>query len=256
MLRQSITQISLYNTSKNSQRGLRRTKLSELYTLQTVLSERVFSLPGKIFIPGTQTAAEPEAKVEDDDFFNNWDKPSSPTPAAEPAAKPAAPPTIGRTASHSSTNSIPSDSTAISPQPQVSPPSTTPRTISSASLRQSSSSARPAKATSKLGASKFGAKKAATPFNYDEAEKKAQLENERLKELELEAHKRAEEEKTKQAAEAEASAAAAAIAAQNAEKARKEAKTASPSVEKVEPRMARLGFGQTAGAKSTPAASS
>lgn len=81
------------------------------------------------------------------------------------------------------------------------------------------------------------------------------MESERLKAAELEAHKRAEEEMTKQAAQAEADAAATAISAQNAEKARKEAKTASPSVEKLEPRMARLGFGQTTGAKSTPSAS-
>ncbi|TIB00113.1 hypothetical protein E3P96_02739 [Wallemia ichthyophaga] len=210
--------------------------------------------PGKVLVPGTQSVTKPESRVEDD-FFNNWDKPSSPAPAADPASKPAGPPTIGRTVSQTSATSIPSDSTGTSPQTQVSRPSSTPRTISSASLRQPSSSARPAKSTSKLGASKFGAKKASTPFNYDEAEKKAHLESERLKAAELEAHKRAEEEMTKQAAQAEADAAATASSAQNAEKARKEAKTASPSVEKLEPRMARLGFGQTTGAKSTPSAS-
>ncbi|TIB68450.1 ArfGap-domain-containing protein [Wallemia mellicola] len=216
-------------------------------TKRSILSNHLHSLPGKIYVPGSQSAPIDDTKAEDgDDFFANWDKPSS--PATAPPAEPIAPPVIGMTTSQSSTPSVPSESTSPAPQspaPSATPAAAAPRTISSASLRQSSSSSRPSKPSSKLGASKFGVKKAATPFNYDEAEKKAQLEVERLKTLELEAQKRAEEERAKQAAEAEANAAAAAIAAQNAEKARREAKAANAPVEKLEPRMAKLGFGQT-----------
>lgn len=138
---------------------------------------------------------------EDDDFFSSWDK-----PAAKPTSSASSPtvPVIGR------------------------PVSAAPRTISSSSLRSSSTTpgARPA---SKLGASRLnsspatsttsttasagakksklgglGAKKAAAPIDFEQAEKRAAEEAERIRQLgyDREKERQDEEERRKEAEKA------------------------------------------------------
>ncbi len=153
---------------------------------------------------GVKAAATPAAEVGEVDFFSSWDKPAvKSSPAA--ASRPASPPVIGKAASLGNA----------------------PRTVSSASLRSNStSSLASSKPASKLGASRLnssassitgsasaapkksklgglGAKKAAAPVNFDEAERKATEEAERIRQLgyDREREKAEEAERARLAAE-------------------------------------------------------
>ena len=159
------------------------------------------------------TSATPStAAGDEDDFFSSWDKPAAKPAASTPAASV---PVLGRAAS----------ATAA------------PRTISSSSLRSSTTSpgSRP---TSKLGASRLnsspatstvstptasstaakksklgglGAKKAAAPIDFEQAQKRAEEEAERIRQLgyDRERERQEEEERQKKQAESAKTAAAA-----------------------------------------------
>ncbi|VDB92126.1 unnamed protein product [Peniophora sp. CBMAI 1063] len=181
-------------------------RVAELYKeeLAKRVREDAIAYPNGIFVEGMEAPKPaPEAKADDDDFFSSWDKPatsSKSTPATSP--KPAGPPIIGRSAS-----AVPA----------------APRTVSSASLRSSSagSAARPAKlGASRLGSTStapttttasgpakkgklggLGAKKAG-PVDFAEAERKAQEEAERIKQLGYDREREAAEEKARKDAAA------------------------------------------------------
>lgn len=164
--------------------------------------------PTRIFVEGmAETAVTPSADAAvEDDFFSSWDKPVA-KPASSAASSPAGVPIIGRSASAAAA----------------------PRTISSSSLRANTTSgSRPG---SKLGASRLnsspasstattptgtantaakksklgglGAKKAAAPIDFAEAERKAAEEAERIKQLgyDREREKAEEDDRAKKAAE-------------------------------------------------------
>lgn len=214
----------------------------------------------------SQKDASSSANTEDD-FFDSWDKPKAqPTPAqSRPAATPA---------SVSLNSSLRSSTTTTSSAP------TGPRTVSSASLRGSgTTSTSGASSRSKLGAqrttgtgasaggrSKLGAKKAASGINFEEAERKAKEEEERIKKLGYDAQREAEE------AEA-ASAASDAKASAAAESARAPPRTSTSSDTRISPNgkgharrdsdtqrlgmgMTRLGFGQVSGMSGAESAKS
>jgi ADP-ribosylation factor GTPase-activating protein 2/3 len=149
-------------------------------------------------MPEVTSPADAQESTEDD-FFSSWDKPAAaktPTSSA-----PTTPPVVGR--------SSPLGNGAAA---------TAPRTITSSSLRSSSSSSsRPA---SKLGASRLnsssstvssaaapaakksklgglGAKKAVSPLDFAEAERKATEEAERIKQLGYDRLKEEEEERAR-----------------------------------------------------------
>ncbi|KAL0243718.1 hypothetical protein I308_105689 [Cryptococcus tetragattii IND107] len=210
--------------------------------------------PHGIHIDGlelTPLASPAKAAAADDDFFSSWDKPA-PKPATQAVpTKDAASPSIGLTRAP------------------------VPRTVTSSSLRSSTSSApssRPASASrlsstttstgavpkvSKLGASKLGAKKAAAPIDFEEAQRKALEEEARLKQLAAE-NKKKEEEAAKAAKEREAEEAkkakAAAAAAASANTSLGSSRSGTPAngvakkgVVSSAPVPGRLGFGQTVG---------
>ncbi|KAH8823468.1 hypothetical protein DL96DRAFT_1532973 [Flagelloscypha sp. PMI_526] len=156
--------------------------------------ERKF--PQGIVVEGADVAATNSGtpKADDEDFFESWSKPSTPKPPSS------GPPS--RTPSRTSTPPV--LGTAKPAQP---------RTISSASLSSSSSS----KPGSKLGAARLGSTTTAAagpkktklgglgaskakPVNFEEAERKAREEEERIKQLGYDRQK--EEEEAKKAAEA------------------------------------------------------
>lgn len=167
-----------------------------------------------------------------DDFFDTWDKPAATKPSPAAAKSPAAPPSIGAKAN-------------------------APRTVTSSSLRGTPIT-RPA-ATSRLSSSttststgpkssKLGAKKATTSINFEEAQKKAVEEEERIKRLGYD--KQREEEEAKAVREREAA---------ERKKRGEESRSATPlsatgssaakrDVVVDKPQVARLGFGQTIGA--------
>ncbi|KAH9810353.1 hypothetical protein DFH28DRAFT_1184351 [Melampsora americana] len=133
---------------------------------------------GRVHFEGLSNAStvEGNSTKKDDDFFESWDKPAAATPAANSdyGSKPNS--TVGGKPTSSSTAS------------------TQPRTVQSSSLRSNTSNSTlgtNAKSKSTLGASKLGAtgkvklgaKKAGVTINFEEAEKKAKEEEERIKKL-------------------------------------------------------------------------
>lgn len=127
----------------------------------------------------TADAAEPE-----DDFFSSWDKPAikRPTP---PASRTATPPVVGRTASPLSGNGS-RPSSALSKTPSTDSKPAASRITHSAALRKSAG-AGPKKAGvlgAKKAGAKLGAKKVAgDAIDFDEAEKRAKEEAERVEKL-------------------------------------------------------------------------
>lgn len=224
------------------------------------------------------------------DFFDTWDKPTniiapSPRPIASPVprlgfggASPAITPSGSRAASpavgannghiSASTSSLGSAGSALTSPTTATPtttaaPPTTSRAISSSSIRTTSSavggaSARPAGGAMKLGGgakSKLGGvKKGGPAINFEEAERKAKEEEERVKRL---GYDREQEEKQ---------AAAAAAAARNAASSRSTTPAGGSRGEMVGHKsnsggadaggvgFARLGFGQTSGLSGEEAA--
>lgn len=167
--------------------------------------------PEKVVVEGVDALTVTPASQGDgeDDFFASWNKPATPKSPAFVSQKPS-PPIIGRAAS----------TPAATPNPPVSP-----RTISSSSLRANSTTGA-SRPTSKLGAARLGsstasatsttlaaapkksklgglgAKKAVAPLNFEEAERKAAEEAERIKQLgyDREKEEKEEAERTKAAA--------------------------------------------------------
>lgn len=195
----------------------------------------------------------------DDDFFSTWDKTSS---------KPAAP--------------VPQKPTTTGvPGIGVARPASGPRTVTSSSLRAGSAGGATAtsgttKAPSRLGAtrlssntstttmsnaagsapraSKLGAKRAAAPINFEEAQRKALEEEERVKRLGYDRKKEEEEAKERERKEAEQR-------ARNAADSRSStplggaSSSASRAVQE-KPKPVRLGFGATAATAAAATAAS
>ncbi|KAF8701287.1 ArfGapHypothetical protein, partial [Rhizoctonia solani] len=211
--------------------------------------------------PSALSSAAPAADAEDD-FFSSWDKPAAPAAktAATTAAPAARPPGIGRAPS---ATQVP-----LPPTPTATPPTApaAPRTVTSSSLRSSSSAASPKPGSgpkvsklgvSKLGATKggLGAKKAGAPIDFEAAEKKAREEEERIKQLGYDAEREREEAAAKAAAAAAAAKTTAASAPSGgALKPTAGEKTSSADVERLGMGFGRLGFGfgQVAGGPSAP----
>ena len=155
---------------------------------------RTCRFPDRIFVEGV-SGVSPQSpstntlpSVEGDDFFSSWDKSNSATVISSP----------------------PPADVAASP---------TPRTITSAS---GSGSSRPSRLGSRLGATvtstavsrtaKLGAKRAGVAINFEEAERKAKVEEERIKQLGYDAQREAQEEQMRK----EGSAVAASVAKSSA----------------------------------------
>ena len=200
---------------------------------------------------GSNTPAE-----ADDDFFSSWDKPSIKRPS-NPPSRTGTPPVVGRTTSPFLNTGANGNGTTRSKSPlsasdkESSPAPTAIR--SSASVRKTAATGT-AKKTSVLGAKKapkLGAKKvvAADAIDFDEAERKAKEEAERIEKLGY------DPEAEQAAADAKAAAATAAkpIAAPSPISPPKPSFGASRSsqdrsssdVERLGMGVGRLGFGQT-----------
>ncbi|RPD56694.1 ArfGap-domain-containing protein [Lentinus tigrinus ALCF2SS1-7] len=185
-------------------------KVAELYKeeLARRVKEDAARHPDKVVVDGPEPVSTPTAQGgDDDDFFSSWDKPATPKPAPT-SSKPTAPPIIGRSASAGAA---------------------APRTISSASLRSNSTTPTTSRPASKLGASRLnssnpvtstassahkksklgglGAKKAAAPVNFEEAERKAAEEAERIRQLGYDREREKAEEEARARLAAEQSAA-------------------------------------------------
>lgn len=217
--------------------------------------------PNGIHIDGLELtplgASTPTGAGGDDDFFSSWDK-EKPKASASTVPKTATPPpSIGL----------------------AKPAATGPRTVTSSALRSgtggASAAGRPA-ATSRLSStsttasasasasgapggklSKLGAKKATTSINFEEAQRKALEEEERIKRLGYDKLKEEEEARKIKEREAEerrkAKSAIGSSAGSGADLSRSStpANGAARGVDDA-PKPARLGFGQVVGAPAQP----
>ncbi|KAH7885060.1 hypothetical protein F5I97DRAFT_1882172 [Phlebopus sp. FC_14] len=166
------------------------------------VKEDTIKFPTRVVVDGTDVAPNPSSDSQaDDDFFSSWDKPapgkSSP---ALPSTAASPPPTIGRSApaaprtvTSSSLRSNTSSTTAGGSKLGAS------RLNSSSSVASASAASATAPKKSKLGG--LGAKKAATPIDFAEAERKAADEAERIKQLGYDRQREEEEERARQEAE-------------------------------------------------------
>ncbi|KAI0483155.1 hypothetical protein GGR56DRAFT_623148 [Xylariaceae sp. FL0804] len=222
--------------------------------------------PGEVLVTDvvgdTEGSATPSSEPADD-FFSSWDKPSikKPTP---PVSRTGTPPVVGRTQSpflNASANGkeISRSSSPLSKSDSLSDakPAAS-RITTSAALRKSNPSA-PRKANI-LGAkknTKLGAKKVtADVIDFDEAEKKAKEEAERIEKLGYDPE--AEEAEAKKATAASSKGEASNVAAPTPVSPRasydNSRQKSSAEVERLGMGFGRLGFGQVGGSKAAAAA--
>ncbi|PYH47615.1 ADP-ribosylation factor GTPase-activating protein [Aspergillus saccharolyticus JOP 1030-1] len=194
----------------------------------------------------------------DDDFFSSWDKPSIKRPS-NPPSRTGTPPVVSRTASpflNSGANGSRSKSPLSASDKDSAAASPAPAAIRASATVRKTSSTSTAKKGSVLGAKKapkLGAKKivsGADIIDFDEAERKAKEEAERIEKLgyDPEAERAEAEAKTK------ATTAAAPIASPTPiNPSRTSQERSSGDVERLGMGIGRLGFGQTVGAPKPPA---
>ncbi|KAI0952791.1 hypothetical protein AcW1_007182 [Taiwanofungus camphoratus] len=245
-------------------------RVAELYKeeLAKRVREDAAKFPERVAVDGAAEAAATavEQGGGEDDFFSSWNKPATPKSPVFTSSKPSVP-VIGRPLSTAASDSPPA----------------TPRTISSSSLRSSSTAASGARPVSKLGVSRLssssstvttttaasapkkpklgglGAKKAAAPLDFAEAERRATEEAERIRQLGYDREReKAEEEKTRREAEVAAVNAKtkATVKVVQAAPADTRPKGSAQDMERLGMGMKRLGFGAVPAAASSSRASS
>ncbi|KAK4081782.1 uncharacterized protein Triagg1_2523 [Trichoderma aggressivum f. europaeum] len=194
----------------------------------------------------------------DDDFFSSWDKPTikKPTP---PVSRNATPPVVGRTPSPFLTAGNKDVPRAASPLSKTDSTETKPaasRITTSAALRKTTT-AGGAKKTNILGAKKvqkLGVKKVTGDIiDFDEAEKKAKEEAERIAKLGYDPE--AEEEQATKSSAASSAAIISPTPISPASSSHTRQKS-NAEMERLGMGMGRLGFGQIGGAKAAASASS
>lgn len=222
--------------------------------------------PGEVLITevGDGDVKSPSAGDGDDDFFSSWDKPAikRPTP---PVSRTATPPIVGRTPSpflNAGNGNWKDTARSSSPLSKTEgsafakPPAS--RITTSAALRKTATTGGPRKANV-LGAkktTKLGAKKVTgDTIDFDEAEKKAKEEAERIAKLGYDPE--AEEEQGAKTAPSTTGAApimtpSAAVPAAGSSSAHTRQKS-NAEVERLGMGMGRLGFGQVGGGKPSQA---
>lgn len=199
---------------------------------------------------GSNTPAE-----EEDDFFSSWSRPAV-KKLSPPISRTATPPVVGRTPSPFLNAQAAGKDTARAPSPlakgtEGEPKPAASRITTSAALRSNTTGPRKAnilgakKVTSKLGAKKLGGD---VMIDFDEAEKKAKEEAERIEKLGYDPN--AEEEAPVKAAGGKSDSGAAIISPTPVSPARGSygsshtREKSAAEVERLGMGMARLGFGQ------------
>ncbi|RDA96116.1 hypothetical protein CP533_1730 [Ophiocordyceps camponoti-saundersi (nom. inval.)] len=222
--------------------------------------------PGEVVVTESAEAeaAAAAAGDDDDDFFSSWDKPAikRPTP---PVSRTATPPVVGRTpspflnAGNGAGKDLARSTSPLSKTDEVKPAAS--RITTSAALRKNAGSTTGgARKTNVLGAkktSKLGAKKVTTDvIDFDEAEKKAKEEAERIAKLGYDPE--AEEEQPAKTL-ASGTGAASILSPSPVSPPRgtgASGQKSSADVERLGMGVARLGFGQIGGSKAAPAPTS
>ncbi|KAG7091699.1 hypothetical protein E1B28_008102 [Marasmius oreades] len=184
-------------------------RAAELYKeeLAKRVRDDVLKYPKGIFIEGAAAAPITSPKEQEDDFFETWSKPSTPKPSQPTTPRVLTPPIVGRTPSPATTpattpSSPPSSTTTSVPRTTTSSAAARAAKLGGASRLAASGSTGSASTTgakkSKLG---LGAAKVAKPIDFEEAERKAREEEERIRQLGYDRQREEEEEKVRKAAE-------------------------------------------------------
>ncbi|PKS07292.1 hypothetical protein jhhlp_005894 [Lomentospora prolificans] len=215
--------------------------------------------PNEVVITdGDSAASSTPAGDADDDFFSSWDKPAikRPTP---PISRTATPPVVGRTASPLSVGSNTSRPSSALAKPASDAKPAASRITHSAALRKTAGTG-PKKANilgAKKATTKLGAKKVTGDIiDFDEAEKRAKEEAERIEKLGYDPDAEVEAETTKGAKTEASNVLSPTPVSPNRGgfgSTGAPAK-ASSDVERLGMGVARLGFGQVGGNKAAAAA--
>ncbi|BCS03571.1 ADP-ribosylation factor GTPase-activating protein [Aspergillus luchuensis] len=212
--------------------------------------------PGEVVITdipaGTPSNGSSTPAAEDDDFFSSWDKPSIKRPS-NPPSRTGTPPVVSRTGSpflnsgaNGSRSKSPlsaSDKDSSSPAPTAIRASTAVRKTPSTTTAKKGS-VLGAKKAPKLGAKKIGA---AEIIDFDEAERKAKEEAERIEKLGYDPE--AEQAEADAKAKTTTTAATAIASPTPISPSRNTQERSSGDVERLGMGIGRLGFGQTVGVK-------
>ncbi|KAJ9125764.1 hypothetical protein QFC24_002548 [Naganishia onofrii] len=189
-----------------------------------------------------------------DDFFSSWDKPASSTGPSSKPATPTGVPGIGMGIGR--TTSAPRTVTSSALRSGNSTPgiggARKPTATRLSSTGPSNTSAAAAPSASGLKASRLGAKKAAAPINFEEAQRKAIEEEERIKRLGYDKKREEDEQRERERREAEARKTA---ASQNNSRSSTPLNTTRTPAQSQPKQPVRLGFGATVGAPVTAAPS-
>ncbi|KAI6014672.1 hypothetical protein EDC04DRAFT_2578700 [Pisolithus marmoratus] len=175
-------------------------RTAELYKeeLARRVKEDASKFPSRVVVEGADVPAVESNPHGEDDFFSSWDKPVTPKPMSAPAT-PTTGPVIGKPVAVSRTvtsSSLRSNSASVGNGPAK---RGNPRLASSNPIATSSTASSTVSKKSKLGG--LGAKKAATPIDFAEAERKAAEEAERIKRLGYDRQREEEEERARQESE-------------------------------------------------------
>ncbi|GLB05157.1 ADP-ribosylation factor GTPase activating protein, ER-Golgi transport [Aspergillus tubingensis] len=212
--------------------------------------------PGEVVITdipaGTPSNGSSTPAAEDDDFFSSWDKPSIKRPS-NPPSRTGTPPVVSRTGSpflNSGANGSRSKSPLSASDKDSSSPA--PTAIRASAAVRKTPSTTTAKKGSVLGAKKapkLGAKKigAAEIIDFDEAERKAKEEAERIEKLGYDPE--AEQAEADAKAKTTTTAATAIASPTPISPSRNTQERNSGDVERLGMGIGRLGFGQTVGVK-------
>ncbi|KAF9219152.1 ArfGap-domain-containing protein [Gyrodon lividus] len=172
---------------------------AELYKeeLAKRVKEDAIKFPTRIVVDGMDASPSTNSTSKaEDDFFSSWDKPT-PAKSASASTTSTSPPAIGRpvprTVTSSSLRSASSSTVGGSAKLSAS------RLNSSSSVATTSSASSTAPKKNKLGG--LGAKKAAAPIDFAEAERKAAEEAERIKQLGYDRQREEDEERARKEAE-------------------------------------------------------
>ncbi|KAI1177442.1 hypothetical protein F4777DRAFT_542033 [Nemania sp. FL0916] len=208
-------------------------------------------------------AAETPAGEPADDFFSSWDKPSikKPTP---PLSRTGTPPVVGRTPSPflnagANGKDIARSASPLSKSDSASENKPAARITTSAALRKTASSG-PRKANilgAKKATTKLGAKKVADVIDFDEAERKAKEEAERIEKLGYDPEAEAAEAKAAAATSSKAEASnvvSPTPASTSSYSASHTRQKSAAEMERLGMGFGRLGFGQVGGNKAAAAA--
>ena len=157
----------------------------------------VARFPARVLVEGMDSLQPTDSTEQtEDDFFSSWDKPA-PAKLAPSSTTTPAPPVVGRPAARMVTSSSLRSTSSTAANSSVKPGASRLNSSGPAATTSTNASATAKKA--KLGG--LGAKKAAAPIDFADAERKAAEEAERIKQLGYDRQREEEEERAKQQAE-------------------------------------------------------